>query len=69
MPQLLHRIHFTLTITLLVSLLSLTAQADAAPPVRILMIGDSTMATYNNPPKDRPRHDRLGPDLWRVLYR
>ncbi|WP_278472448.1 rhamnogalacturonan acetylesterase [Gimesia maris] len=54
MPQLLHRIHFTLTITLLVSLLSLTAQADAAPPVRILMIGDSTMATYNNPPKDRP---------------
>ena len=54
MPQLLHRIHFTLTITLLVSLLSLTAQADAAPPVRILMIGDSTMATYNNPPNDRP---------------
>ncbi len=24
------------------------------PPIRILMIGDSTMATYKNPPKDRP---------------
>ena len=24
------------------------------PPIRILMIGDSTMASYANPPKDRP---------------
>ncbi|MFH1303710.1 MAG: rhamnogalacturonan acetylesterase [Planctomycetota bacterium] len=24
------------------------------PPIRILLIGDSTVATYNKPPKDRP---------------
>lgn len=28
--------------------------ADPPKPVRILMIGDSTMASYANPPKDRP---------------
>src|SRR5690606_38821867 len=28
--------------------------AEPLKPVRILMVGDSTMATYAKPPKDRP---------------
>ncbi|QDT91222.1 rhamnogalacturonan acetylesterase [Gimesia algae] len=48
------RIQLTLTIIFLISLLTLPAQVEAAPPIRIQMIGDSTMATYKNPPKDRP---------------
>lgn len=54
MPQLLHRPQFTLIIIFLIALLAPSASAEAAPPVRILMIGDSTMATYTNPPEDRP---------------
>ncbi|HAH48100.1 rhamnogalacturonan acetylesterase [Gimesia sp.] len=54
MPQSLCRIQLTLTIIFLTGLLACPVSASAAPPIRIQMIGDSTMATYKNPPKDRP---------------
>lgn len=54
MPQLPLHTQLTLTIFFLTCLLTLPAQGEAAPPIRIQLIGDSTMATYNNPPKDRP---------------
>ncbi|WP_417386594.1 rhamnogalacturonan acetylesterase [Gimesia sp.] len=54
MPQPLVRIQLTLIIVLLTSLLSFSSPVQAAPPIRIQLIGDSTVATYNKPPKDRP---------------
>lgn len=44
-----------LTLILLVCcVLQIRTSSAAEPKIRILMIGDSTMATYKNPPKDRP---------------
>ncbi|MCA9006512.1 MAG: hypothetical protein KDA70_14670 [Planctomycetaceae bacterium] len=54
MPQPLVRIQLTLIIILLTNLLSFPTPVEAAPPIRIQLIGDSTVSTYNNPPKDRP---------------
>lgn len=54
MLQPLVRIQLTLAIVLLTNLLSVLTPVEAAPPIRIQLIGDSTVSTYNNPPKDRP---------------
>lgn len=49
---------YAFTVSLLFSTLSSDARAEAsgqAPPrVRIVVIGDSTVASYPNPPQDRP---------------
>lgn len=52
-PQILLTIA-VLFFSLMFANLKSTAAEPTEPQIRILMIGDSTMATYNNPPKDRP---------------